>query len=129
MDSGLASWLAQQEIKSVDESVLVCSREIVTSQGSQRNRSRINGVLVNKQQMEQLRDRLVEITAQGQTVQIGRPVLQREWLDSYGERLSFINGNGLLLRLLLFSRRPRPLKDVGNLSRNGYSSLTCLNTS
>jgi DNA repair protein RecN (Recombination protein N) len=34
--------------------------------------------------MEALRDRLVEITAQGQTVQLGQPSLQRDWLDSYG---------------------------------------------
>jgi DNA repair protein RecN (Recombination protein N) len=34
--------------------------------------------------MEQLRDRLVEITAQGQTVQLGQESLQREWLDLYG---------------------------------------------
>jgi DNA repair protein RecN (Recombination protein N) len=84
IDSGLASWLQQQNIKSTDDTRFICSREVIAGQGSQRSRSRVNGVLVNKQQMEQLRDRLVEITAQGQTVQIGRPSLQREWLDSYG---------------------------------------------
>ncbi|MBL1177330.1 DNA repair protein RecN [Pantanalinema sp. GBBB05] len=78
----LTAWLQQQEIEA--DGTIVCSREIVPSGNSQRNRSRINGVLVNKQQMEHLRDRLVEITAQGQTVQIGQPALQREWLDSYG---------------------------------------------
>jgi DNA repair protein RecN (Recombination protein N) len=80
----LATWLEQHEIQPAENAHLVCSREIVASQSSQRSRSRINGVLVNKQQMEQLRDRLVELTAQGQTVQIGQPPLQREWLDSYG---------------------------------------------
>lgn len=84
VDASLAAWLKAQEIDPIDEIGLVCSREIVANQGSQRNRSRINGVLVNKQQMEQLRDRLVEITAQGQTLQIGQPPLQRAWLDSYG---------------------------------------------
>jgi DNA repair protein RecN (Recombination protein N) len=84
IDSGLVSWLQQQNIKSTDDTRFVCSREVIVGQGNQRSRSRVNGVLVNKQQMEQLRDRLVEITAQGQTVQIGRPALQREWLDSYG---------------------------------------------
>lgn len=78
----LTRWLTQQEIDLIDPTGLVCSREIVA--GSQRNRSRLNGVLVNKQQMEQLRDRLVEITAQGQTVQLGNPSLQRDWLDSFG---------------------------------------------
>ncbi|XGV95782.1 MAG: DNA repair protein RecN [Leptolyngbya sp. BL-A-14] len=84
LEPDLATWLEQQEIQPTDEKQLVCSREIVASQSSQRSRSRINGVLVNKQQMEYLRDRLVELTAQGQTVQLGQPPLQREWLDSYG---------------------------------------------
>jgi DNA repair protein RecN (Recombination protein N) len=80
--------LSQQEIEPLNEDVLLCSREVIANPGSQRSRSRVNGVVVNKQQMEQLRDRLVEITAQGQTVQLGQPALQREWLDGYGgERL------------------------------------------
>ncbi len=77
----LREWCEQAEIDA-DDDVLVCSREIGSS--GQRNRNRINGVLVNKQQMEGLRDRLVEITAQGQTVQLGNPALQRHWLDSFG---------------------------------------------
>jgi DNA repair protein RecN (Recombination protein N) len=83
VDPVLESWLQEQNIAAVPGGIL-CSREITASQGSQRSRSRVNGVVVNRQQMEQLRDRLVEITAQGQTVQIGKPALQREWLDSYG---------------------------------------------
>lgn len=82
IDSELTQWLQQQDIEA--DGTIVCSREIIPSGNSQRNRSRINGVLVNKQQMEQVRDRLVEITAQGQTVQIGQPALQRDWLDNYG---------------------------------------------
>lgn len=80
----LSAWLSKQNIEPLDEDVLLCSREVISNTGSQRNRSRVNGVVVNKQQMEQLRDRLVEITAQGQTVQLGQPALQREWLDGYG---------------------------------------------
>ncbi len=80
----LKDWFDQQEIELLDGNLAVCTREIVANQSGQRNRSRINGVLVNKQQMEGLRDRLVEITAQGQTVQLGQPSLQRDWLDSYG---------------------------------------------
>ncbi|GAB4143074.1 MAG: DNA repair protein RecN [Cyanobacteria bacterium J069] len=80
----LAEWLTAQEIEPIDESTLVCSREMTLGQGSIRSRSRVNGVVVNKQQMEELRDRLVEITAQGQTVQLGQPSLQRDWLDSFG---------------------------------------------
>ncbi|MEP0916047.1 DNA repair protein RecN [Leptolyngbya sp. DQ-M1] len=80
----LKSWFEQEQIDLLDDEIAVCSREIVALGSGQRNRSRINGVLVNKQQMEALRDRLVEITAQGQTVQLGQPGLQRDWLDSYG---------------------------------------------
>lgn len=80
----LHTWLAEAEIDLLDESILVCSREVSMVQGTLRSRSRVNGVLVNKQQMESLRDRLVEITAQGQTLQLGKPALQRDWLDAFG---------------------------------------------
>ena len=79
-----AEWLSEQEIEPLDGNLAVCSREITATGGVLRTRSRINGILVNRQLMEQLRDRLVEITAQGQTVQLGQPALQREWLDLYG---------------------------------------------
>jgi DNA repair protein RecN (Recombination protein N) len=81
MRPDLQSWCEAEGIEP-DDQAMICSREIGTS--SQRNRNRINGVLVNKQQMATLRDRLVEITAQGQTVQLGNPSLQRDWLDSFG---------------------------------------------
>ncbi len=84
LDSAMKNWLETEQIDPLDGSLLVCTREIVASGSGQRNRSRVNGVLVNKQQMESLRDRLVEITAQGQTVQLGQPSLQRDWLDSFG---------------------------------------------
>ena len=84
LDAAMKSWLEAEQIDPLDGSLLVCTREIVANGGGQRNRSRVNGVLVNKQQMESLRDRLVEITAQGQTVQLGQPSLQRDWLDSFG---------------------------------------------
>ncbi|NDJ19950.1 DNA repair protein RecN [Myxacorys almedinensis A] len=83
-EAPLREWFASEEIDLIDDGTAVCSREIVANQSGQRTRSRINGVLVNKQQMETVRDRLVEITAQGQTVQLGQPSLQRDWLDSFG---------------------------------------------
>jgi DNA repair protein RecN (Recombination protein N) len=79
----VAEWLERNEIDGLDEASLICSRELSTAQGSLRSRSRLNGVLVNKQQMEDLRNRLVEMTAQGQTVQLGHPAMQRQWLDSF----------------------------------------------
>jgi DNA repair protein RecN (Recombination protein N) len=84
LDPGLITWLAEQQIELVDDMSLVCSRELTVNRGNVRSRSRVNGVLVNKQQMESLRDRLLEITAQGQTMQLGNPALQRDWLDAFG---------------------------------------------
>ncbi|WP_250124336.1 DNA repair protein RecN [Chroococcidiopsis sp. CCMEE 29] len=84
LDQALATWLAEQEIELIDDASLVCSREMTVSGGSLRSRSRVNGVLVNRQLMAELRDRMVEITAQGQTVQVGQSAQVREWLDLYG---------------------------------------------
>ena len=84
LDPALITWLAEQQIELVDDMSLVCSRELTAGKGNVRSRSRVNGVLVNKQQIEQLRDRLLEITAQGQTMHLGQPTLQREWLDGFG---------------------------------------------
>lgn len=86
VSAGVGRWLAQQEIDPWEGDVLVCSREIVAngSGNGSRSRSRVNGVLVNRQQMESLREHLVEITAQGQTVQLGQAARQRDWLDAVG---------------------------------------------
>lgn len=84
LNDSVSRWLQEQEIDALDESLVVCSREMMMGQGSFRSRSRVNGVLVNRQLMDRLREALVEITAQGQTVQLGQPALQREWLDLYG---------------------------------------------
>ncbi|MDH6062014.1 DNA repair protein RecN [Chrysosporum bergii ANA360D] len=79
----LTAWLIEQEIDLIDNCVIV-SREITATASNIRSRSRVNGVLVNRQIMVGLRDRLVEITAQGQTVQVGQSAQVREWLDMYG---------------------------------------------
>ncbi|WGV24125.1 DNA repair protein RecN [Halotia branconii] len=80
----LAAWLNEQEIDLIDDNSLVISREITVTTSNIRSRSRVNGVLVNRQLMGGLRDRLVEITAQGQTVQVGQSAQVRDWLDMYG---------------------------------------------
>ncbi|ABA21854.1 DNA replication and repair protein RecN [Trichormus variabilis ATCC 29413] len=80
----LAAWLTEQEIDLIDDNSVVISREITVSTSNIRSRSRVNGVLVNRQLMGGLRDRLVEITAQGQTVQVGQSAQVRDWLDMYG---------------------------------------------
>jgi DNA repair protein RecN (Recombination protein N) len=84
LDRALAAWLIEQEIELIDDFSLVCGRELTINGGSLRSRSRVNGVLVNRQIMAQLRDRLVEITAQGMAVQVGQSAQVREWLDLYG---------------------------------------------
>jgi DNA repair protein RecN (Recombination protein N) len=80
----LAAWLTEQEIDLLDENSVVISREITATATNIRSRSRVNGVLVNRQIMGGMRDRLVEITAQGQTVQVGQSAQVRDWLDLYG---------------------------------------------
>ncbi len=83
-NSALTAWLTEQEIDLIDENSVVISREITATDRKIRSRSRINGVLVNQQLMSGMRDRLVEITAQGQTVLVGQSAQVREWLDVYG---------------------------------------------
>lgn len=85
LSPGIKAWLDEHQL-SQDSSPdsFVCSRELTAGKSSVRNRSRINGIQVNKQQLESLRDRLVEITAQGQTVQLGQANVQRNWLDGLG---------------------------------------------
>lgn len=81
--SGLTAWLSEQEIDFIEDHVII-SREIAATSNHVRSRSRVNGVLVNRQIMSGLRERLVEITAQGQTVQVGQSAQVRDWLDIYG---------------------------------------------
>lgn len=84
LNPSLMRWLAEQDVDLIDELSLVCSRELTASRGGVRSRSRVNGVVMNKQQMQSLRAHLVEITAQGQTVQLRQANLQRDWLDGFG---------------------------------------------
>ncbi len=83
MDQAIAQWLTDQEIETLDADSMICSREITAKS----NRTRVNGVVVNKQQIQELRDRLVEITAQGQTILLSQSYQQREWLDNFGDQL------------------------------------------
>jgi len=80
----IQSWLEQQEIDLLEDETVVCSREMALKRSGLRSRSRVNGVLVNRKLMNELRSYLVEITAQGQTVALMIPARQRELLDTYG---------------------------------------------
>ncbi|MEL6554576.1 MAG: DNA repair protein RecN [Cyanobacteria bacterium J06621_11] len=84
-DERITSWLDEQEIPDKGE-VLTCRRDLTASKSSVRSKSRLNGVIVKKPQMESLRQLLIEITAQGQTLQLGDPDLQRDWLDGFGDQ-------------------------------------------
>ena len=83
-NAALEQWLKEREIDLLEDNTVVCSRELAIAKGSLRSRSRVNGVLVNRKSMIELRQYLVEITAQGQTVQLMIPGLQRDLLDFYG---------------------------------------------
>ncbi|VEP12021.1 DNA repair protein RecN [Hyella patelloides LEGE 07179] len=77
-------WLQKQAV-TVSENSLICTRELTAGKGNRvRSRCRLNGNAVNRQLMEQLRSRLIEITVQGQTSDLLVPEKQRTLLDLYG---------------------------------------------
>ena len=88
LNDSLRAWVEAQKADIPLEQHLVCTRELTVSKGSVRSRSKLNGIAVNKPQIEDLRRLLVEITAQGQTLQLGTPSLQLDWLDGYGGKPS-----------------------------------------
>ena len=79
----LQSWLEQQELD-VDDGEVLLSREWRLSEGRLSSRNRLNGVAVNKAQVQELRPLLLDLTVQGQTQQLARPGQQRRWLDRFG---------------------------------------------
>ncbi len=76
-------WLVDRELDSGDDTV-ICSRELSLNGTSLRSRLRVNGAICNRQLTQELRELLIEITAQGQTVQLTNTTHQRELLDLYG---------------------------------------------
>ena len=119
-NQAIAQWLELQEIDALDAETLICSREITAKS----NRTRINGVVANKQQIQELRDRLVEITAQGQTILLSQASKQREWLDNYGDQA--FNQALLLQRLKvtkLFEIKERSRKALLERQQNDRNRL------
>ncbi|MBV5260274.1 DNA repair protein RecN [Synechococcus moorigangaii CMS01] len=78
------AWLRNQEIDLLEDETVVCSRELSLTRTGLRSRSRVNGIILNQSLMTELRSQLLEITAQGQTVELLIPERQRTLLDSYG---------------------------------------------
>ena len=76
-------WLLEQEISDGEED-LVVSREWRRQDDRLSSRSRLNGVMVNRQQLLVLRPLLIDLTVQGQTQQLARPGQQKRWLDKLG---------------------------------------------
>ncbi len=80
----LEQWLEEQQLESFHDGSVVCSRELTFKKGTFRSRCRINGVVVNKQVIMAMRDRILEITVQGETGELFASATQRELLDAYG---------------------------------------------
>jgi DNA repair protein RecN (Recombination protein N) len=78
----LRSWLEQQELEA-EEGEILLSREWRLSDDRLSSRHRLNGVAVNRAQIQELRPLLLDLTVQGQTQQLARPGQQRRWLDRY----------------------------------------------
>lgn len=82
----LQSWLADQELEADDAEILL-SREWRLSDDRLSSRHRLNGVAVNRAQIQELRPLLLDLTVQGQTQQLARPGQQRRWLDRFAGEL------------------------------------------
>jgi DNA repair protein RecN (Recombination protein N) len=82
----LQSWLADQELEA-DDGELLLSREWRLNDDRLSSRHRLNGVAVNRAQIQELRPLLLDLTVQGQTQQLARPGQQRRWLDRFAGEL------------------------------------------
>ena len=79
----LQSWLEQHQFE-LDDDDLLLSREWRLQEERLSSRHRLNGVVVSRAQVQDLRPLLLDLTVQGQTQQLGRPGQQRRWLDRFG---------------------------------------------
>ena len=77
-------WLIDRDFDVADDDTVICSRELSLSGIHLRSRMRVNGTICNRQLTQELRELSIEITAQGQTVQLTNTTHQRELLDLYG---------------------------------------------
>ena len=78
----IKDWLINQEFHEEDE--LTVSREWRLKENKYKSRFRINGVVVNRDQISQLRSLLLDFTLQGDTYILNNPVNQLNLLDSLG---------------------------------------------
>ncbi|MFO8039268.1 MAG: DNA repair protein RecN [Sodalinema sp.] len=66
------------------ESAIACSRQLLLGKRGCRSKYRLNGKSASQREIQQLRQRLVEIAAQGQAIQLAQTPHQRRLLDLYG---------------------------------------------
>jgi DNA repair protein RecN (Recombination protein N) len=76
------AWLAAQELDAEDDDLLL-SRDWRQLQGRLSSRHRLNGVVISRSQLLELRPLLLDLTVQGQSQQLARPGQQRRWLDRF----------------------------------------------
>lgn len=125
-NSALANWLSEQEIDLIDENLLIISREISTSSNKVSSRSRVNGVLVNRQLMGDLRGMVVEITAQGQNVLVGQSSQVRDWLDSYGGEKIFTYRDRVASAFVIYQQARNALEARRTSERERLQQLDLL---
>lgn len=82
-DHAVRRWLQEHQLDD-DGGDLVLSREWRRQDERLSSRSRLNGTVVNRQQLLQLRPLLIDLTVQGQTQQLAYPGQQRRWIDRLG---------------------------------------------
>jgi DNA repair protein RecN (Recombination protein N) len=125
-NDALAGWLSEQEIDSIDDASVVICREISATANNIRSRSRVNGVLVNRQVMNGLREKLVEITAQGQSVQVGQSSQVREWLDVYGGDTQIQQRHAVVSAFAAYQQTHQALEQRRTLDRERLQQLDLL---
>ena len=84
LDDQLRNWLVQSGFDLSDEDELLLSRDWRQQGERFSSRSRLNGVVINRGQLLELRPLLIDLTVQGQSQLLARPGQQRCWLDRLG---------------------------------------------
>ncbi len=79
----IQDWLVHQAVE-VDDGELIVTREWRLKENKYKSRFRINGVLVNRDQISRLRSLLLDFTLQGDTYSLSQSSLQLNLLDSLG---------------------------------------------
>ncbi len=82
-NSKIDSWLKSEGFDLEDNELLI-ARELRFHGDRLVNRCRLNGVLINRNQLLDLRPLLIDITVQGQNLQFDSPAAQLNWLDQLG---------------------------------------------